>query len=75
MPLDLTKPHGVIYGNHEARYEQDGIMYDGAGRIVASGNIASPDMAALAETGITTAEPGVATRRGRGGSNKTPVAQ
>ena len=31
MKLDFDKPHGVVFGHAYAAYEQDGILYDGAG--------------------------------------------
>lgn len=34
MKLDLTKPHGVIYGSSNAQYEQGGMCFDGAGNVV-----------------------------------------
>ena len=36
MDIDWDKPYGVIYGNHDGRYEQGGIYFDIHGREVYS---------------------------------------
>ena len=32
--FDIKKPHGVIYGHPVARFDQNGVLYDGSGREV-----------------------------------------
>ena len=32
MDIDWSKPYGVIYGVHKARYEQEGSYYDSRGK-------------------------------------------
>ncbi len=34
MDIDWDKPYGVIYGNHDGRYEQGGIYFDIHGKEV-----------------------------------------
>ena len=35
LELDLAKPHGVIWGHDEARYTQNGALFDAAGKSLA----------------------------------------
>jgi hypothetical protein len=32
MDIDWNKPYGVIYGAHEARYEQNNVYFDAEGK-------------------------------------------
>ena len=36
MDIDWDKPYGVIYGNHDGRYEQDGVYFNIHGKEVYS---------------------------------------
>ncbi len=36
MDIDWDKPYGVIYGNHDGRYEQEGVYFDINGKEVYS---------------------------------------
>ena len=36
VDIDWDKPYGVIYGNHDGRFEQDGVYFDIHGKEVYS---------------------------------------
>lgn len=48
--LDRTKPYGAINGHPVARYEQSGLLYDGAGQLLGSENTMANDARVLEET-------------------------
>lgn len=58
MRLDTARPYGMICGHHDARYEQDGVLFDAAGLALgaapatsAAGSASRKKPAAVADTG------------------------
>jgi len=83
--FNAKQPHGVIYGHPVARFEQNGVYYDGAGREVVPERMneieetAQIEQAAAEEKRIkelAEAMPSAVKRRGRppGAKNKTKTA-
>jgi hypothetical protein len=83
--FDKTRPHGVIYGHPVARFEQNGIHFDGSGREVVMERMKEIEelvqianeveekrkLEELAAKGV----PEAARRRGRPPGSKNRVAQ
>jgi hypothetical protein len=82
--FDKTRPHGVIYGHPVARFEQNGIHFDGSGREVVMERMKEiEELAQIANEveekrkleELAKANPDAVRRRGRPPGSKNRVAQ
>lgn len=68
--LDRSRPYGTVHGDSAAIYEQDGILFDGAGNPITKDSVsATPGSVAGAADAILSVKPEGRKRRG----SKAPV--